>query len=198
MKGLVGPSICKCITYSRLLITRRKRGSAGICAEYRALRLTPYACILLVSINVWISRVFICNSRICSISHCTNENRTITGSPAALSHVNGVRRRPSSANTWNFNRWPKSQFLYQLISNLAWVITLERSLILPNLVRVRWAVKTPRGGNIYGSCNLIFFSFFLFFNRATAHTSEPIFAHNDIAQKTRSGVRKTLLGMRNV
>jgi len=35
-------------------------------------------------------------------------------------------------------------------------------------------------------------TFFIFFNRATALTREPI------AQKTQSGVRKTLLGMKNV
>jgi len=44
-------------------------------------------------------------------------------------------------------------------------------------------------GNIYGSFD---FWFFLFLNRAKAHTHEPIFAQ--IAQKTRSGVRTTLLG----
>jgi len=47
------------------------------------------------------------------------------------------------------------------------------------------AVEPPRGDNIYGSCD---FFYFVFFNRATAHTNEPI------AQKTRSGVRKTFLG----
>jgi len=45
------------------------------------------------------------------------------------------------------------------------------------LVRIRWAVETPRGGNIYGYCDF-FFLFFIFFNRTTAHTREPIFALN--------------------
>jgi len=43
---------------------------------------------------------------------------------------------------------------------------------------------------------VLFFWFFLLFNRATTHTREPMFAHN--AQKTRSGVSKIHLGMRNV
>jgi len=55
------------------------------------------------------------------------------------------------------------------------VITLGRSPVLPNLIRIRWAVETPRDGNIYGYCDL-FFTFFIFFNRVTAHTRELIFA----------------------
>jgi len=43
-------------------------------------------------------------------------------------------------------------------------------------------------GNIYGYCD-----FFLFFNRATAHITVNQFSRT-IAQKTRSDVRKTLLG----
>jgi len=68
--------------------------------------------------------------------------------------------------------------LYQLISNWAWVITLGRSPTLTKLVRVRWAVKKPRGVNIYGYCDFVFCFVFIFFNKATAHTREPIFAHN--------------------
>jgi len=50
---------------------------------------------------------------------------------------------------------------------------LRRLPALPKLVWIRWAVETPRGVNIYGYCD-----FFLFFNKATAHTREPILAHN--------------------
>jgi len=89
----------------------------------------------------------------------------------------------------------KVTILFQSIWHLAWAITLGRSQALQNLVRIRWAVETPRGGNIYGYCDFFVFVF-LFFNRATAHTREPIVAHN--CSKTLSGVRKTLLGMRNV
>jgi len=55
------------------------------------------------------------------------------------------------------------------------VITLGRLPAQPNLVRIRLAVETPRGGNIYG-----YHDFFVinFFNTATAHTREPIFSHN--------------------
>jgi len=45
--------------------------------------------------------------------------------------------------------------------DLAWVITLGSSTALPNWVRIRWPVETPRGGNIYGSCD--FLNFFFFF-----------------------------------
>jgi len=48
----------------------------------------------------------------------------------------------------------KVTILYQLISYLAWVIKLGRSPALPNLVRIWWAVETPRGGNIYRSCDI--------------------------------------------
>jgi len=50
---------------------------------------------------------------------------------------------------------------------------------LPNLVWIRLVVETPREGNKYGSCHFYFCFYFLFFNRATAHTREPIFAHNN-------------------
>jgi len=108
-------------------------------------------------------------SRVWAVALLENKNK-ITGSPAGLSRVNGVRR--SSAETWDFNPSPKVQ-LFQSIWNLAWVITLGRLPALSNLVWVRWAVETPRGVNIYMYCN-----FFLFFNKATAHTREPILAHN--------------------
>jgi len=83
-------------------------------------------------------------------------------------------------------------FQYLTIINLE---TFQRIFVIKvtrtdNLVRVRWAVETPGGVNIIRV--LWLFVFFRFFNKATAHTREPI------AQKTQSGVRKTLLGMRNV
>jgi len=68
----------------------------------------------------------------------------------------------------------KGTILYQSIWHLAWVITLGRLPALTKLVQVRWAVKTPRGVNIYGYCDF----FFRFFNKATAHTREPILAYN--------------------
>jgi len=52
----------------------------------------------------------------------------------------------------------KVTILYQFIWHLAWVILFGRLPALPNLVRIRWAVETPRGGNIYGSSD--FFSFY--------------------------------------
>jgi len=71
----------------------------------------------------------------------------------------------------------KNTFLYQLIWNVAWVlryVTLGRSPTLTKLVRIPWAVETPRGVIILW---LLVFFVFLFFNRAAAHTREPIFAH---------------------
>jgi len=47
--------------------------------------------------------------------------------------------------------------------------------------KVRWAVETPRGGNIFWRVLWLFLFFlfvFIFFKRATAHTREPIVAHN--------------------
>jgi len=38
------------------------------------------------------------------------------------------------------------------------------------------SVRDTTWGNIYGSCD--FFIYFFILNRATAHTNEPIFAHN--------------------
>jgi len=71
----------------------------------------------------------------------------------------------------------KDTILYQLNSNLVWVIRLGRLPALPNLVRaVSMSGRDATRGATYP---LTFFSFlfFLFFNRATAYTREPIFAH---------------------
>jgi len=56
------------------------------------------------------------------------------------------------------------------------VIKLGRSPALQTFVWIRWAVDTPRGGNICGHYDFLFV--FIFFNRATANTREPFFAHN--------------------
>jgi len=60
--------------------------------------------------------------------------KEITGSPAGLSRVNGVRRIVLKHETSTLR---KGTIIYQLISNLAWVITLGRLPALPNLVWVR-------------------------------------------------------------
>jgi len=74
---------------------------------------------------------------------------------------------------------------------------IGRLSALPNLVRIRWAVETPRGRNIYESCD--FLIVFLFFCSLTELRPIPMNQFSRaIAQKTRSGVRKTLLGIRNV
>jgi len=89
---------------------------------------------------------------------------------------------------------PKVTILFQSIWHLAWVITLGRSPALLNLVRIRWAVETPRGVNIYGYCD-----FFVFLFLYSSPELQPIPVNQlsrTIPQKTRSGVRKTILGMR--
>jgi len=92
------------------------------------------------------------------------KSRVITGKSQA-SRKSAKHRLESNSSLESLTRVSNSAILYQLISNLAWVITLGRSPALQKLVRIRWAIETPRGGNI-------------FFNRAAAHTHEPIFAHN--------------------
>jgi len=59
------------------------------------------------------------------------------------------------------------------------------------VVWIQWAVETPRGGNVYGS--YAFFAFFILQQPIPVNQSS-----HTIAQKTRSGVRKTLFGMINV
>jgi len=81
--------------------------------------------------------------------------------------------------------------LHQLISNLEQVITLGRSSNLTKLVRVWRAVETPRGVNTYGYC------FFLYSSTDLQPIPVNQFSRT-IAQKTRSGVRKTPFWMRNV
>jgi len=95
----------------------------------------------------------------------------------------------------------KVTIVFQSIWNLAWVIMLGRLPALPNLVRIRWAVETPCWGNIYIYTDTVtYFSFFLFFFYSSTEL-QPIPVnqfYRTIAQKTRSGVRKTLLRMINV
>jgi len=76
---------------------------------------------------------------------------------------------------------------------------LGRLLTLPNLVWIRRAVETPSGGNLYGY--YAFFSFlfcFCFFYSSTGLQPIPVNQFlRTIVHKTRSGIRKTLLGMRS-
>jgi len=89
----------------------------------------------------------------------------------------------------------KGTILYQLISHLAWLITLGRLPALPKLVRIRWAVKPSHGATYTGP--VTFFS--LFFYSSTELQPIPVNHFScTIAQKTLFGVRKTLVGMRNV
>jgi len=97
-----------------------------------------------------------------------------TGSPAGLRCVNGVRR--SSARTWNFNPSPKSQFIS--IDFKFGVGDYIREVIRSNKVGLgpmSGRAATLGQQNTGPSCD---FCLFLFFNRATAHTREPIFAQN--------------------
>jgi len=69
---------------------------------------------------------------------------------------------------------------YQLISHLAWVITLGRSPALSNLVRTRRAADTPNGATwcLYGSCDLFVLYFCIYIlEKSHTHTCEQIFAH---------------------
>jgi len=69
--------------------------------------------------------------------------------------------------------------VFQSIWHLAWVITSRSPALINLVIRIRWAVETPRGATYTGMwLFLVFLVFILFFNRATAHTPEPIFAHN--------------------
>jgi len=52
------------------------------------------------------------------------------------------------------------------------------------------------GATYTGTVTFLFFFVFIFFNTATAHTREPIFAHN--SSKDAAWCKEDLLGMRNV
>jgi len=74
----------------------------------------------------------------------------------------------------------KGTLLYQLISNLAWVIKLWRSPTLIKLVGGRMSGRDATWGQHIRVLWLFvcFFFVFIFFNKATAHTGEPILVHN--------------------
>jgi len=62
-----------------------------------------------------------------------------------------------------------------------WVITLGRLPALPNLVRITMSGQDATWGqHIRTATYFYYFLFFLFFNRATAHTHEPIIAHTSL------------------
>jgi len=84
----------------------------------------------------------------------------------------------------------QSHNLISIDFTFAFVITLGRSPALPNLVWIQWAIETPRGGNINGSCDF----FILFLYSSTELQTLPVNRFScTIAQKTRSGVRKAFL-----
>jgi len=103
----------------------------------------------------------------------THDGRTLL---FTLSSITGSPY--SSAKTWNFNPSPKSQFY--LIDSIFGVGDDFREVTSPDKfssmsgrdatwgqhIRILWLFK------------IIFLFVFLFFNRATTHTREPIFAHN--------------------
>jgi len=98
----------------------------------------------------------------------------ITGSPAGLSRVNGVRR--SSAETWNLNPSLKAQFFINWLQILReWLNSgghQPRQSWFGSDVRSRRHVRSTYTGTV------TYVFVFLFFNKATAHTREPILAHN--------------------
>jgi len=100
---------------------------------------------------------------------------SITG----LCRVNGVRR--SCAKTWNFNSSPKSQLYLNRFDQSCqiWFGSNEQSRL-----HVGATYMAPV---IFLIC---------LFNGATAHTCEPIFAHND--SKDAVWCKKDPVGMRNV
>jgi len=82
----------------------------------------------------------------------------------------------------------KNTILNQLISNLAWVITLGRPPALPNFGSDPMSGRDVTWCNMYGTCDFILYS-------STELQPIPVNQFlSTIAQKTRSGVRKTLLG----
>jgi len=119
--------------------------------------------------------------------------RSITCSPAGLSRVNGVRH--SSAETWNFNPSPKAQFYIKKFQ--IWHGWLRYGGHQP---WQSWFESDERSmchvGSTYTGAVTFCFFVFIFFNRATAHTSELIFAHN--GSKDAVWSKEDPFGMRNV
>jgi len=119
-------------------------------------------------------------------------SQLITGSSAGLSRVNSVRR--SSAKTWNFYPSPSHNF-----------ISIDLTFCVSDYVReITSPVKfgsDPMSGRdaTWGQQIRVLWLFVLFFYSSTELQPLPVNQlSRTIAQKTRSGVRKTLLGMSNV
>jgi len=88
----------------------------------------------------------------------------------------------------NLQSFAKVTILFQSIWHVSWVITLWRSLALPNLVR--WANRRHVVATYAGT---VLFMFFCFFYSSTELQPIPVIQFSrTIAQKTRSGVRKIL------
>jgi len=96
--------------------------------------------------------------------------RSLNESKAGLSRVHGVHR--SIVLKHETSTFAKVT-LYQLISISAWVITLGRSPTLTKLVRVRWAVETPRGATYTGTVTFCML-FLIFFYSLTELQPIPV------------------------
>jgi len=119
----------------------------------------------------------------------------VTGSPAArLSRVNGVRR--SSAKTWNFNPLPKSQF------DINWFEIGVGDYVREVTSHVKFGPDPMSGRDATWGQHirvLWLLIFCLFFYSSTELQPIPVNQFSrTVAQKTRSGIRKTLFGMRSV
>ena len=85
-----------------------------------------------------------------------------------------------------------------MTSNLAWLITFRGTPTLPSLVWIGVVVAPPRGGEIYRSCDFYYYYFYYYFFSRDRVPSKPVNRFwRTIAQKTRSGARRCLLGVRN-
>jgi len=114
----------------------------------------------------------------------------ITGSPAGLSRVNGVRR--SSAETRNFSHFPKAQFYINWYD--IWREWLRFGGYQP---WQSWFGSDERSRRHVGATYTGTVTFFSFYYILLQPIPVNQFSRT-IAQKTRSGVRKTLFAMRNV
>ena len=86
-----------------------------------------------------------------------------------------------------------------MTSNLAWMITFRGSPTLPSLVWIGVVVAPPRGGEIYRSCDFFYYFyyyFYYFYSRDRVQSKPMNRFWRTIAQKTQSGVRMCLLGVR--
>jgi len=130
-------------------------------------------------------------SKIAAIAEVQIKQRNNSASITGLSRVNGVRSsivlKHETSTLYNFI---SIDFKFDVGDNVKEVTRLAKFGLDPmsgqdatwgQHIRVLWVF-------------FVFCLFFVFFNRATAHTQFS----RTIAQKTRSGVRKTLLGIRSV